>query len=203
MPKPRTLLLLRHAPTVWNQAKRLQGLADIPVLPEQLKAVSNLPADWSQQACLSSPLSRCLQTAQALGLQPQTDPRLIEMDWGEFEGRALDDLRAELGPKLQQMEDQGLDFTPSGGESPRQVQARLESLLQDLNTGDIAPVILMTHKGVIRALLGIATGWDFMGRPPAKVIHGAAQMLQLDPTGSLSLIKADLPLDQLPPVADI
>jgi len=76
-------------------------------------------------------------------------------------------------------EARGLDFRPDGGESPRKVRARLESLLADLAAGPDA--ILVTHKGVIRAAVSLATGWDMTAKPPlrladdvALVLHGGA-----------------------------
>jgi probable phosphoglycerate mutase len=38
-----------------------------------------------------------METARLLGLEPEPEPRLIEMDWGAWEGRSLAALRAELG----------------------------------------------------------------------------------------------------------
>jgi broad specificity phosphatase PhoE len=50
---------------------------------------------------VTSPLSRCVQTAALLGASDATrEPRIIEMDWGEWEGRTLAELREELGDAM-------------------------------------------------------------------------------------------------------
>ena len=71
-----------------------------------------------------------------LGLDPRPEPRLVEMAWGEWEGRRLADLRAELGDAMIENEARGLDFRPPGGESPRDVQERLKPLLACLSAPD-------------------------------------------------------------------
>ena len=65
-------------------------------------------------------------------------------------------------------EARGLDFRPPGGESPREVCARLQALLGEL-AADPRPVVAVCHKGVMRAALVLATGWDMRGRPPMRL----------------------------------
>jgi probable phosphoglycerate mutase len=71
----------------------------------------------------------------------------------------------------------GLDFRPPGGESPREVRARLESLFADL-TDEL--VVCVTHKGVIRAALSLATGWDMLAKPPLRLADHEALILKRD-----------------------
>ena len=166
------LLVIRHAPTEWNAAGRIQGRADLALSEagrRWLKGVQ-MPADWDGAICLSSPLRRATETARLLGLDPQPEPALIEMDWGGWQGRRLADLRAELGAEMAENEARGLDFRPPGGESPRDVQARLLPRLRMLS----APTVVVTHKGVLRALYALATGWDMKGKSPDKLLDGHA-----------------------------
>ena len=97
-----------------------------------------------------------METARLLGLDPKPEPRLIEMAWGEWEGQ---EPRRRCAPSsataMAENEARGLDFRPPGGESPRDVQARLRPLLAELER----PTIFVTHKGVLRALYALATGW--------------------------------------------
>jgi probable phosphoglycerate mutase len=65
-------------------------------------------------------------------------------------------------------EARGLDFRPPGGESPREVCARLQALLAEL-AADPQPVVAVCHKGVIRAALVLATGWDMRSKPPLRL----------------------------------
>ena len=94
------LALLRHAETDWSAARRLQGRTDIPLNDAGRRAVSGrrIPSACHAMQVVSSPLLRCTQTAQCLGLAPVSlEPRLTEMSWGDWEGRTLAVLRDALG----------------------------------------------------------------------------------------------------------
>ena len=87
------LALLRHAPTTWNEAGRIQGLSDIHLSRAGRAAARTwrLPDRLHGWRRLSSPLLRALETAALAGLRdPEIDPRLREMDWGDWEGETLD-----------------------------------------------------------------------------------------------------------------
>ncbi len=185
------LVLIRHGATQWNLDGRMQGRADPPLAPAGRAAVSawRLPLELTGAGAddwiwLTSPLARARQTAALLRAAPiSVEPALIEMDWGAWEGRRLAELRAEGGAAMAEAEARGLDFQPPGGESPRQVQARLRPLLERLAaTG--RPVVAVTHKGVIRALYAQASGWDMTGRAPEKLCDGCAQRFLLGPDGA-------------------
>ncbi len=195
------LVLIRHGATQWNLDGRIQGHADPPLAPEGRAAVSawRLPPemagagdrDWTW---LTSPLARARETAALLRATPATvEPALIEMDWGAWEGRRLSELRAEEGAAVTAAEARGLDFQPPGGESPRQVQARLEPLLSRLAAAG-RPTAAVAHKGVIRALYARASGWDMTGRPPVKLRDACAQCFLLDPEGAPETGQLNLPL---------
>jgi broad specificity phosphatase PhoE len=181
------MLLIRHGRTAWNEQGRMQGRADLPLAPEGRAQILRwrLPEAWAGAHWLSSPLRRATETAALLTDGPvNIEPRLIEMDWGAFEGRTLADLRAEMPAAMAANEAHGLDFRPDGGESPREVRARLESLIADLaaepHPSDVACV---THKGVIRAALSLATGWDMTSRPPLRLAEDTALLLHADAAG--------------------
>ena len=190
------LLVIRHAATGWNADKRIQGRADIP-LGETGRAqarAARLPRGWDAARCLSSPLSRALDTARLLGLDPHLEPRLIEMDWGEWEGRRLAEVRAELGSAMAENEERGLDFRPPGGESPREVQIRLRSLLAEI----AGPTIFVTHKGVLRALYALATGWNMRNKAPEKLAERCAHLFHVAPGGTLAVAELNIPLGPAP-----
>ena len=197
------LALIRHAPTTWNAEGRLQGQRDTPISPEGEAAL----AGWAPPSALAgfdwlaSPLGRTMQTARALaGRTVATDARLIEMDWGEWEGRTRRELSQSLGADFTENETRGLDFTPPGGESPRMVQARLRPLLAEIAAAG-RPTVVVTHRGVIRAAVALATGWDFLGKPPVKGLHGTYNVLSLAADGAPSVMALDTPLDSAPATA--
>lgn len=194
------LALLRHGPTDWNADRRLQGRADIPLSAAGRTAVAGrrLPRELSGWRWLASPLARARQTARLLGVAAIEEPALIEMDYGAWEGRTLAAVRAEDPTGVAANEARGLDFRPPGGESPREVQVRLAALgLRLLADGCDAAAV--THKGVIRAALALATGWDMTGRPPLRLDWTAAHLFLLDAAGHWSLARANLALADTPP----
>ena len=130
------LAFLRHGITAWNREGRIQGRTDIPLDPEGRDRLAGLtlPPDWRDATLHASPLSRAVETATLLGhgRPVHTDPRLIEMDWGAWEGRRGHDLRADPASGYRDLEHWGWDFRPPGGESPADVRERLTAWLKDL-----------------------------------------------------------------------
>lgn len=162
------LALLRHGHTAWNRVGRIQGRSDIP-LDDTARADlarQSLPADWQEAEIWSSPLQRAAETARLItGQVPRTDPALIEMNWGQWEGRHGLDLRADPTSGFRDIEHWGWDYRPPGGESPAEVWARLAPWLQSLRRDAVA----VCHIGVMRMILARASGWDFDGPAPFQV----------------------------------
>jgi probable phosphoglycerate mutase len=188
-----TLLLLRHAPTAWNEQGLLMGRADPPLsrAGRRLLATWRLPEPFGTAPLRTSPLRRARETAAAFG-RARLEPRLIEMDWGLWEGRRLDDLRRDEAALLAELEARGLDLRPPGGESPREVCERLAPVFRDLAGSDRH--VLVTHKGVLRAALALATGWDHRSKPPVRLRTGDALGLTLDERGEPTGEVAGVPL---------
>jgi len=189
--------LLRHAPTAWNAAGRLQGLTDtaLSVAGEAAARGWRLPAPadgWRRQ---SSPLGRARRTAELIRpAAPVTvDSRLREMSFGDWEGRSLADLRAKGGAAFAKAESKGLDFQPPGGESPRSAMARLGGWTAEIaQTGE--PVAAVAHKAVIRALLALATGWDMTGEPPMRLDWRSVHFFLAHEDGSVAVEQLNVPL---------
>ena len=184
------LFLLRHGPTEWTAARRLQGRSDIPLSEVGRSMVGSwqLPERAVHGAWMSSPLSRSTETAEILRrcYRPTADllieRRLAEMSFGEWEGQTLSELRSIHGPVMAEWEGGGLDFRAPGGESPRNVQDRLRPWLEELSAENNA-VVAITHKGVIRALYALASGWDMRGKPPHRLADNAVHEFELDRAG--------------------
>ncbi len=178
------LALLRHADTAWSVEGRIQGRTDLPLL----KNISlSLPDACRGMRIVTSPLARCVQTAALLGAPDAArDPRLAEMDWGRWEGESLAALRKRHGDEMRENEARGLDFMPPGGETPRAVGMRVKSWLQEVAREGV-PTLAVTHRGVIRAILAEASGWDMCTSPPVKLDWGAAHLFLLDERGRPSV----------------
>lgn len=197
------LLTLRHAATSWNADKRLQGRRDIPLSQAGIDSLAgvSVPAQLQPRRWYCSPLLRCRQTAEVLGLTTvELSDDWVEMDWGQWEGQRITELRIKSPQLLQQQEQRGLDMTPSGGESPRQVRQRVMLWLQqqasqnEQNHRDKIGVVC--HKGVIRALLSQALDWDMTDKCPVKIDWRQGLLFGWSEQQGLTLIDFNLPLDK-------
>jgi probable phosphoglycerate mutase len=194
------LFLLRHGPTDWTAARRLQGRSDIPLSAGGRRLVETwqLPDRAVQGEWVSSPLARATETAEILRRRHhpaedlRVEPRLAEMSFGEWEGQTLTELRSIHGPVMAEWEGRGLDFRALGGESPRDVQDCLRPWLEEL-TIENKDVLAITHKGVMRALYALASGWDMRAKPPHRLADNAIHEFELDRTG-LRIATLNIPL---------
>ena len=174
--------LVRHGRTAWNDAGRLQGRADVGLSDAGRTQVRQwrLPASLVAGRFVASPLARARETAALLGANAfDVEDSLIEMDWGEWEGETLEALKARHGAAFDANSARGLDFRPPGGESPRDVQRRVAAWL-GRNTGQAAPLIAVTHQGVIRSVLALTTGWDMTGKAPIRLADDVVHVFETD-----------------------
>jgi probable phosphoglycerate mutase len=191
------LAVMRHAPTEWSAAGRLQGRVDIALGASGREAAGalRLPAPIDAFARVSSPLVRCQETAALL--QPSApfaiEPRLVEMDFGAWEGRTLAEIHESEGEAARAREGLGLDFRAPGGESPREVQARLAPWLATLGAAG-TDTLAVAHKAVIRALYALASRWAMVGRPPHRLRMDCLHLFAVGPDGMPSILELNLPL---------
>ncbi|HJO97854.1 MAG TPA: histidine phosphatase family protein [Rhodospirillales bacterium] len=179
------LVLIRHGRTAWNTQGRMQGRADRPLSAAGRRQVGawTVPETWRDYDWITSPLKRTRDTAKMLiGHVPPVEQRLIEMDWGRWEGCRLADLRVEMGEEFDRMAAGGIEFQRPGGESPRQVQMRLRPLLAEI-ADRRRPTVGVTHRGVVRAVYAEAVEWDMTGEPPHELRDDCAQVFTLDRDG--------------------
>tara|TARA_B100001093_G_scaffold405474_1_gene393735 strand:+ start:1603 stop:2202 length:600 start_codon:yes stop_codon:yes gene_type:complete len=194
------LALVRHGLTSWNENRLVQGRSDIPLSDNGRMQVDNwhVPDKLKDFLIVSSPLVRAKETATILfGGNISTDDRLVEMDWSEWEGKSLNELRAELGNLMEAWEAKGLDFRAPGGESPREVQKRLSPfMLERAKTRE--NTVAVCHKGVIRAVYALAVNWDMTNKPPQKLKDDCIHLFKLAENGTPSVHQLDLPMVQEP-----
>lgn len=190
------LALIRHGPTAYTETRRIQGRADVPLSEAGRALVGSytIPADLHGFRWLTSPLTRARETAEMIvGEDVTTDPRLMEMDWGAWEGRSLSELRTELGAAMRENEDRGWDFSPQDGETPREVFDRLRGWLRELSE-EAVDTAAVTHKGVIRVITATALAWNMLGPPPLKLDWTCAHLFDIDANGEPRLLSPNIPL---------
>lgn len=174
--------LIRHFPTDWNAAGKLQGRRDVPLSAAAKSdlAMHSLPDAWTGLPVVSSPLSRARETAEHLSHGPvRLDPRLVEVDFGVWEGQTAEALKRDPAMAYRPMEEWGWDFAPPQGEPLRKLADRLLAVLGEIE----APCILVTHRGVIRCILALATGWNYLGEAPFRIKRASLHPVTLSEGG--------------------
>jgi broad specificity phosphatase PhoE len=152
------LVIVRHGRTDANARGVLLGRLDVELDPlgraqaERL-AVATGPVD----RVISSPLQRTRQTAAAFDRPVEVDERLVELDYGDFDGRAFDELPEGTWTRWRS----DLTFAPPGGESLHALGIRVREFLDELTTdpGD-ETVALVSHVSPIKAAVAWALGAD-------------------------------------------
>lgn len=170
----------------------MQGRTDLPLCEDGRRTVGrwSLPEEFMEFRCVSSPLIRAVETARLLSGEPELEPCLVEMSWGEWEGQSFPELRQDLGGAFEAQEARGLDFRPTGGESFRDVQDRLGPWLQSLS----APTLAVCHKGLIQAVYSMATGWDMIAKPIEKLRDNMAHLFHVE-AGTPKVERMNIPLE--------
>lgn len=164
------LYLARHAETVYNAGARMQGnMAHTPLTRAgiaQAEAMGvAIAAHFGPGADIdiwASPAGRTLQTvaivAEHLGrdfFDVRTDPRLLEIDVGRWEGRRYADIVAEQGP-IVCPDARAFNVAPPEGEYYPAIAVRLQAWLADLDPARGALVI--SHGITLRVLRGMLAG---------------------------------------------
>ena len=189
------IALIRHGPTEWNAQKRVQGSVDTPLSQAGIAKMSALlpPAGFDGATAYCSPKRRARQTAALLGLaDPILDARLVEQNWGEWEGLTRAEMLARDGADAFDKAGRGLAFRPPGGESTAEVHARVKNFFAAIaQSGD---VVAVSHAGVLRAAYALATGWDMLAPYPPDLDLSLALILALDQHGIPAIAECNAPL---------
>lgn len=155
---------MRHGETDWNKARRLQGQVDIPLNEYGIelaqitsKALSNIKFD----RIYSSPLIRAYDTASIIAqnrnLSIITDPRLLELSFGESEGVSLDFINAHPDSNLYNFIHNPERYEPPvGGESLPSLYERCGLFLNEVifpleHTCD--SILVVGHGALIRGMI--------------------------------------------------
>ncbi|MEM6944739.1 MAG: histidine phosphatase family protein [Pseudomonadota bacterium] len=181
-----SIALIRHFPTDWNIERRLQGQTDRPLTDDARARLDTLclPAPWDAADLVASPLSRASETAMRLVPErpPRLDPRFVEISWGEWEGKLSDDLGRDPETGLRPVDRLGWTGRPPGGESAADAWARVEPALKRLAQGGM-PAVVVTHKALMRLILGVAWNWQGPDRGSAEIKRARLYPLRLSTAG--------------------
>lgn len=161
------ILLIRHGENDWVGAKRLAGRTPGVYLNatgrQQATELADLLGPQPIAAVYSSPLERCMETAQPLatarGLQVLPADDVIEVDYGEWRGGELKELAKK--PEWQAVQHYPSQFRFPAGETLREVQFRAVGFIEGLRVSHPnQAVAIFSHGDVIRTTVA-----HYLGTP--------------------------------------
>ncbi len=144
------LVLIRHTSVAVPRGV-CYGQTDValsPQFPQEAEAVKRGLSKFTFDHVFSSPLSRCLKLANYCGYpSPHIDPRLIEMNFGEWEMKSYEEIN---DPRLQEWFDDYINTAATGGESVMDQRRRFLEFVDELK--GLHPddtIALFTHGGIL------------------------------------------------------
>jgi probable phosphoglycerate mutase len=154
------LYCIRHGESAYNAEGRIQGQSDIAL--SELGQRQSAAAAWALAglpiaAVYSSPLARAIQTAapiaRELGLDVQTDPRLMEIHAGVFQDLTRADIEQRYPAEIARWLSGDPDFQIPGGESRRELAVRGLAAFRAIAAAGHPRAAIISHGGLMAAAL--------------------------------------------------
>jgi broad specificity phosphatase PhoE len=165
------IYIARHGETTWNAAGRYQGRLDTPLSPlghAQAKALAGALAPKHVERIISSPLSRCIETAMPLseqiGVPIETDPLLLEIAHGTWQGRYREEIASTEPDLFRTWREHPERVKFEGGESLADVAARWKAFVERFDPR--VNTLIVTHDIMVRLAVLERTG-----RPMTELRH--------------------------------
>jgi probable phosphoglycerate mutase len=148
-----SVVVVRHGETEWSRANRHTGHSDIPLTEEgraQALRLHSVLSAWTFAAVFTSPLSRAAETCALAGYGDVAvaDPELMEWDYGEYEGKTLEEIR-RTHPGWRLFRDGVV-----GGEALSAVAARADHVISRARAID-GDVLLFAHGHILRVVTAV------------------------------------------------
>lgn len=156
-----TLYIVRHGKTNWNNQGLIQGMTDIELNEEGIKAAEDLAKTINLDdidICMSSPLKRAKKTAEIIIKNKKEiiyDDLLLERNFGDYEGTKITE---ELAKK--QWNYKNIDPTKNL-ESIKDMLTRCEKFLNKIKKDyKDKKILIVSHGCLIKGLHFSITGYD-------------------------------------------
>ena len=189
------LLLVRHGETDPAMRGRCHGRLEVELSAEGRRQAGGLAialAEVPLAAIYSSPLVRALETARAIAaaraLEPGADDRLCEIDFGELEGMAYEQIQAERPEVFRTWMETPASVRFPGGESFADLRARVLAAVRGIrerHAGEAAAVV--AHGGVVRAVL--ADALDLAGDAVFRLDQAYGGLSVVDWVGDVPVVR--------------
>jgi len=163
-----SIYLVRHGQTAWNKEEIFRGRTDIPLDETGLKQ-AELAAGYFKgmeiDAIYSSPLSRALQTAQKIAqfhnLEVQPLTGIIDMSFGDWEGRQHQEIREKDSKTYRQWVEEPHLVRLPGGEGLDDVRVRAMAALEEvIRSNPEKTLVLVSHRVICKVLICAILGLD-------------------------------------------
>ncbi len=163
-----SVYLVRHGQTAWNKEEIFRGRSDVPLDETGLKQ-AGLAAQYFNgmeiDAIYSSPLSRALQTAQKIAefhnLKVQPLPGIIDMSFGDWEGRPHQEIREKDSKTYRQWVEEPHLVRLPGGESLDDVRVRTMAALEEvIRKHPEKTLVLVSHRVICKVLICAILGLE-------------------------------------------
>jgi alpha-ribazole phosphatase len=162
------IVLVRHGETDWNAGEVFRGRADIDLNETGVRQAELLGEYLSRdkiEFVYSSPLKRAVQTAEAIAahhkLKVNAVSNLIDIDFGEWQGMPLKEVKEKYPEIYRDWEDTPEQVKIPGGESLEEVRSRAMPFVEDavMRCGE-GRIVLVTHRVVCKVLICALLGID-------------------------------------------
>ena len=156
------IYLTRHGETEWNIEKRLQGRGDSPLTENGIQRAKELRdriKNIDIDVIYSSPIKRALNTANILrgnkNIDIVTDDSLMEMCFGDYEGKKIDIIQEENPSWDINLIMQGnVEICAPNGENLKEVRERISKLMNKIIAENIGKsILIVTHGITLKALM--------------------------------------------------
>jgi broad specificity phosphatase PhoE len=190
---PANVYIARHGETTWNAVGRYQGRLETPLSPlgqAQAQALAAALAPKGIGRIISSPLSRCVQTAVPLsvetGVPLETDPLLLEIAHGDWEGRYRDEIARSEPELYRTWREQPQLVKFAGGESLLDVFERWKHFAERFDPRE--NTLILTHDIVVRLALLERTGRPMEDLRHVRALNAAYAVFEVT-NGRWSLLQ--------------
>ena len=152
------LHVVRHGRTEVNASGKLLGRSDPGLDQTGRKQAEDLANRLGGvDLVISSPLKRTMETASYISNTVKTDPRWLELDYGELEGRSIESIDVEIWENWRS----DVNWAPDGGEALSALGVRVEEACEEIvEISKDREVVVVTHVSPIKATLGWVLGLD-------------------------------------------